>query len=365
MLTLKARNQTLKKQMPTPARILLFVAAIAAMLAAVSGGLVRLGAPIPGIMLAVNHGPLMICGLFGTLISLERAVAMGRRWPYLAPMCSALAVACLLAGFSQTLAIWLFVAAAFILTLGSVWLWMQQHALHIATLAVAAGMWLLGNLIWLANGFAMPAIPAWQAFLVLTIAGERLELSRLLPTPAYARKLFAVVLAGIVLGALLPRGTGVVSPLFACSLLALALWLLRYDIVRRTLQQAGLPRYIAVCLGSGYLWLLAAAGLMLASGTAFPWLRDAALHALLLGFVIAMVFGHAPIVLPSITRLRLPYHPALYLPLALLHVSLGVRVYAGLANDFALRGFAAWGNAAALATFAVTAAILIRKGKSI
>ena len=39
--------------------------------------------------------------------------------------------------------------------------------------------------------------------------------------------------------------------LFSAGLLALAIWLLRYDIARRNAQQKGLVRFIALCLLSG------------------------------------------------------------------------------------------------------------------
>src|SRR5690606_39238325 len=38
------------------------------------------------------HGVVMVLGFLGTLIALERAVALGRRWGYLAPAFSAAAV---------------------------------------------------------------------------------------------------------------------------------------------------------------------------------------------------------------------------------------------------------------------------------
>jgi hypothetical protein len=42
-----------------------------------------------------------------------------------------------------------------------------------------------------------------------------------------------------------------------------------------------------------------------------------------------MIFVHAPVILPAVLRRPLPYRPVLYLPLALLHASLLVRVAAG------------------------------------
>src|SRR5690606_34799595 len=139
-----------------------------------------------------------------------------------------------------------FIAAAAVLSSASVQLWWGQKVMHLATLALAALLWLFGNLLWWQAASAQAAVPAWLAFLVLTIAGERLELSRFLPTPPAAHRIFAACALLLTGGALWPHPL-----LFALALIALVAWLLRYDIVRRTLRQEGLPRYIAVCLASG------------------------------------------------------------------------------------------------------------------
>jgi hypothetical protein len=138
----------------------------------------------------------------------------------------------------------------------------------------------------------------------------------------------------------LPRVMGLV-------LVMLALWLFAFDLARVTVRQRGLPRYIAVCLLSGYAWL-AFGGALLATATAY----DAALHSIFVGFVFSMVFGHAPVILPAVLRVKLPYRSVLYLPLILLHASLAVRVFVSV-------GAGAWGNAAAIALFIATAASLV------
>ena len=63
-------------------------------------GLARLGLTLPGGMpaLAEFHGALMISGFLGTVISLERAVAIGRWWGYPAPTLSATGAAALIVG---------------------------------------------------------------------------------------------------------------------------------------------------------------------------------------------------------------------------------------------------------------------------
>ena len=66
--------------------------AILGLLAALWAGLMRLGWQLPALTpsLALAHGPLMISGFLGTLITLERAVAMQKKWMYLPPLLSGL-----------------------------------------------------------------------------------------------------------------------------------------------------------------------------------------------------------------------------------------------------------------------------------
>jgi hypothetical protein len=327
---------------PPRGRIPLLVLGFIALAFGIAGGLVRLGAPIPAPAGAIAlHGALMVSGFLGTVIGLERAVALGRRWAYAAPLASGLGGLCLLAGFAAPGFALLALAAA-LLVAASIAVLARQPSLEMATLLAGAGAWLAGNLSLLA---ALPAVPWWIAFFALTIGGERLELSRYLRRGAFARGAFIGLAAALFATPVLPRVMGLV-------LVMLALWLFAFDLARVTVRQRGLPRYIAVCLLSGYAWL-AFGGALLAAAVAY----DAALHAIFVGFVFSMVFGHAPVILPAVLRVPLPYHPALYVPLALLHVSLALRVFVS-----PLAG--AWGNAAAIALFIVTAATLaLRRGR--
>jgi hypothetical protein len=291
-------------------------------------------------------------------------VALHRLWPYLGPLAAGLGGLALLVDAPWWLPRALFVLAGGVLALASGAVVRQQRALFTATLALGALCWLVGNALWLAGTSLGAAVPFWMAFLVLTIAGERLELSRFLaPNPA-AKKLFVVLL--VVVGI----GTGAAATeidagarLFGLGLLGLALWLMRYDIARRTVRGAGLTRFVAVCLLAGYVWL-AVGGLLGAAGSlvaGHPW-RDAALHAVLLGFVFSMVIGHAPIIFPAVMRVRIPYHWAFYLPLAALHLSLLARVAGDLADVWLLRQGAAVANAGALLLFVVTIVTSVVRG---
>jgi hypothetical protein len=73
--------------------------------------------------------------------------------------------------------------------------------------------------------------------------------------------------------------------------------------------------------------------------------RDAAFHAVGLGFVLSMVMAHAPVILPAVAGVRLRFGLAFYLPLVALHATLLWRLLAAptsgaLANALALLWFA-------------------------
>lgn len=336
-------------------RLLLILPAIASLLCGVLSGLARLGLPLPAHAVAHVgvHGALMVGGFFGTLIGLERAVALARPWPYLAPLASGLAGIALIADLPLVWAGLLMALASFTMFAACASVWNAQRVAHHAALALAALAWFLGNLVWAWKGLVYPAVALWAAFLILTIAGERLELSRFVPTPPVARRVFVGIEALLLVGALVSVASEAFGlRLFAVALAALSAWLLRYDIARRTVKSQGLTRYMALCLLSGYVWLGLAALLGLAGALQIGHaLRDAALHALLLGFVFSMVFGHAPVILPAISTLKFLWHRGFYLPLAVLHLTLLARVAAGLTGATALRQFAAIGNALTLALF--------------
>ena len=151
--------------------------------------------------------------------------------------------------------------------------------------------------------------------------------------------------------------------MFGAGLVLLVVWLLRYDIARRTVRMAGLPRFTAVCLLSGYVWLaLAGAGAALLPEPTGGFIYDAVTHAVFLGFVFAMVLGHAPIILPAVARVAVPFRRSFYAPLVLLHASLLLRVVGDLlALDAARRWGGLGGAAAILAFLGVTAGAVFKR----
>jgi hypothetical protein len=188
---------------------------------------------------------------------------------------------------------------------------------HLHTVAMFAGTlaWVVGNVLWLTGLPIFRIVYLWMAFLVLTIAGERLELSRVL-RPRFERlRLFGMIVAALVAGAVLALfHLDLGARLTGLSMLALSLWFLRNDLATRTIHHPNpLTRYIGFCLFSGFLWLGISGLLLLYFGGLFagPY-YDAALHASFIGFVISMIFGHAPIIFPAILGTPIIYTPAFY-----------------------------------------------------
>lgn len=348
-------------------RLLLLALGMLSLVGGVLAGLARLGWQMPAPAAAASgwHAALMISCFFGAVISLERAVALGRAWAYLAPAAAGLGGALLLGGAPVLLAQLLSIGAAATLLAASVVVLRRLLAPFTVILALGALCWLAGNLAWLASGVVATAVPLWLAFLVLTIAAERLELTRFLNTPPAALRVFLALVGTVLAGAgaaFWHASAGLT--LFSLGLLALAAWLLRYDLARHNARLQGLTRFIALCLLSGYVWLVLAGLLGLAGAfvPGHPW-RDASLHALSLGFVFSMIFGHAPIIFPAVTQVKIPYQRAFYLPLAALHATLALRIAGGLGNAFDLRRTGGLANACVLLLFIATLLFSVVRGR--
>ena len=343
----------------------LLVLGFVGLLLGVTAGLARLGYRMPDVSVAASawHGPLMIGGFFGVVIALERAVAIGRHVAYLGPLLGGLGSVAIALGEPGAGA-WLLFAGSVVLLGASIDVLRRQRALFTLTLVLGAACWVVGNLAWALGATVFGVVTWWLAFLILTIAGERLELSRFLPPSPVARRAFVAILVVIFAG-LASSGRPYGAPVFAFGLFALSGWLLKQDIARRTVRKNGLTRFIAVCLLSGYVWLAVGSLTMLVAGFA-PGTRayDAAVHALALGFVFSMVFGHAPVIFPAVLRVAVPYHPSFYVPLALLHGSLAVRLAGDAAARYDWTRAGGLLNALALAAFVGFTALAVLRART-
>ena len=319
-------------------------------------GMARLGLALPGGMpaLAEFHGALMISGFLGILISLERAVALGRWWAYLAPALSAIAAVLLLAG-APLFAAGVFLLAGVALTFASIVVVARQPALFTVMLAIAAACWGVGTIAWIMGHGAAEVAGWWLVFLVLTVAAERLELSRLLSPPPLSQATFSLAVLLILIGAARREFAGEAAYFSGVGLLATTAWLVKHDIAMRTIRLSGPTRFSAACMLAAYFWLgIAGLLLLLAPPGTMAFSYDAAVHAIAIGFIFSMIFGHAPIILPAVTGLRVKYSAVAYAPLVLLHLSLLLRIAADFLQWIDLRALSGPVTVIALAGYAGT-----------
>lgn len=318
---------------PPLRRVALLMLAALSLVAALLGALALLGVPSTpaGPRLAGSHGLLMTLGFLGTLVALERAVALDRWWAYLSPAASGVAGLLLVSGAWREAALVLTLLAALVYLAVYVELLRLDPSLHTFVQASGGLGWLLAATLLVLGRPIADATAGLTAFLVLTVVGERLELARL-GNLTRGKKITFVIAAGLFGAGIV---LAVVQPnlglrLGGVGLVALAAWLGLYDIARRTVRIPGVTRFIALCLLAGYVWLAVGGAAWLAWGIdAAPLQRDAMLHAIFLGFVISMVFGHAPVILPAVLRVPLPYRRWFYGHFLLLQAGLLVRVVAG------------------------------------
>lgn len=335
--------------------VLLGLAAVS-LLAGLWAGGARLGFDLPALNqeLLSNHGPVMVVGFLGTLIALERAVALDRLWPYGAALLAGGSVLAVLSGFRPEFGAALALGGSCLSILVFVSLYRLAPAAHFIVMILSAVLWAMGNALWLsAQPFNLVA-PWWAGFLVLMIAGERLQLSRVMQRPARAFMLFHTSVAVLLIGlAISLPAFDVGIRISGFALLALALWLFRYDVAGRIVRERGLPRYMAISLLCGYFWLAAAGMLWIAFAEDFvAGLKyDAMLHAVFLGFVFSMIFAHAPVIFPSITGGALPFRRGFYLHLFLLHGSLLLRVAGDLFGSSPVQQWGGIGNIVAVLLF--------------
>lgn len=341
-------------------RLPLLLMGLVALVAALWGGLLLLGLPLPTLVpvAAAEHGTLMVLGFLGTVISLERAVALDRGWAFAGPALAGAGGLALLVGLPPVVGRFLLCAASVVLVVVYVVVHRIQPAVHLRVMAAGAVAWYVAALLWLSGWPVVRLVPWLAAFLVLTILGERLELARITMLTSAAVRRFvvgaALLGAGLVLGTVTAAGSVPAEPwgtlgtrLTGAGMAVLALWGARHDVARRTIAVGGITRFMAVCLLAGYAWLFAGgviwvvAGDLAVSGAAY----DAALHAVFLGFVMSMVFGHAPVIVPAVLRVRLPFHGWFYGHVALLHLALLARTVAG-----DLAGLETWWRIGGVAT---------------
>jgi hypothetical protein len=301
---------------------------------------------------------LMVVGFLGTLIALERAVALRQPWGYAAPGLLGAGALALLTPAPDTLGKILLIDGCLVFVGVYAALFRRNRDDVVLVELLGAVLMTIATLLWLRAPIAY-LLPWLVGFVVLTITAERVELARL-SMPATGGRTLVLFASALTLGLVLTLvWADLGARLVGAVLVGLVLWLVRHDVARRTIRSTGLPRFSAAALLGGYVWLLVAAVAWLASGAqASGAAYDLVVHSVFLGFAVSMVMAHAPVILPAVLRRPLPYRPMLWIPLALMHAGLVLRILAGdLRDDEALWRFGSVVNVVALLLFFVLAAV--------
>jgi hypothetical protein len=331
----------------------LLILVVAALLIGGWGALARLGWQFPqqtqmNSTVAGVHGQLMIAGVFGTLIALERAVAFAAvvrhgTFAYLAPMLNGIGTLLLMFMSDPSIAQALLIAGSVVAVVVRLIILSRHVATYTGVMCIGTMLLLAANLLWWRGLPTFQTVHIWIAYLVLIIVAERLELSRVRRLPMHAYQVFFVLTGLYILSIIVVpfsfdlglRGVGV-------SQMALALWLFHYDIAQCTICTKGLPRFVAACLLSGYVWLFISGTVAFIGGAVYGGFSyDAVLHSVLIGFVFSMIFGHAPIIFPTIIGKAISFHVMLYFPLVVLHAALVLRLMGDFTGSTPIR---MWGG---------------------
>lgn len=294
--------------------------------------LLGIWAPVPAVDTdAAVHGQVMTFGFAGTLICLERVIALRETWALLAP--TALGIGGLLLLLPDP------TPGRILQVIGMALLVVVYARLSSRGLTIPLSIQILGAffglgalLLWWAGAATWAIVPWIAGFFVFTIVGERVELAHI-SLPQGAEKLawgLSLALAFTIV-AVLAVGRG--GELVGLLLIALAAWLMRYDVARATVKTSGLPQYSAANMIAAMVWLMVAGvAWVLGGDLALSPVYDTVIHSVTIGFTISMIMAHAAIILPAVIRRPLPYRSYFWVPTVLLNAGLLVRMIGDVRN---------------------------------
>ncbi|HMM94980.1 hypothetical protein [Phycicoccus sp.] len=343
--------------MKHPGRGWLLAPAALCLLAGLDAGLVRLGGPTPvaSDRLGDVHGPVMVLGFLGTLVALERAVALRRTWAFAAPVLLGAGGLALVVPLPPALGHVLLLDGTVALVAVLVALWGRRRDDAVLVEVLGGGCALVAALL-MTRVEVSATVPLLAGFVVLTIAAERVELAAL-HLPAGAGRTLALIALPFATSAALSttfRDSG--ARVYGAVLLLLVAWLAPRDVAVRLVRASGFARFAATAMLAAYAWLGVAGAAWVAVGsTSSAGARDVVVHCVFLGFAMSMVMAHAPVILPAVLRRPLPWHPLFWLPLGALHATLLLRVTGDVTGTRSLGVAGGTGTAVALLLLPLTA----------
>ena len=330
--------------------------ALISLLTGILGGLARAGWNFDFDEVSISHGGIMVGGFLGTVISLERAAVLKKIWYYLVPFSSGISLVFFLFGYTQLAFIALIIASLGLIVMYSIMIHRFREK-YLMIMMLGAIAWLTGN-IYMAKIPAYPmAVGWWILFILLTILGERLELSKFLPEREFKTKTIWVLIASILAISILQLD----HLYYGIVIMLIGLWLVRYDVAMKSARKDGINGYVGVLLLTGYGWLVITGLLQIVPARGFTY--DAVLHSFFIGFAFTMIFAHGPLIFPGVAGLNIkPYHPVLYVWFGVLQISMITRLFSDIMVATELRKISSMGNGVAILGFFITLMILTKRG---
>lgn len=321
-------------------------------------GWLRLGWNIPMSTTIAHHGLIMIGSLVATLIIIERIVSIKKAWLYFLPFINAMSLPAFYFQQDKLALIFLMVGSSGLFFV-YFFLYIKYRERYIVFMMVGGLFLLLGILIIFFKNRYPDAVPYWIGFLLLTILGERIDLGKFLPYKKFKLPILWFSLSFFIIG--LFTHYYLWGHWFSgCGMILLAIWLLKYDIVNKSIKSHGIHKYIGVVLFSGYIWLLFS-GILMILNLNLVFFYDALLHSFFLGFVFLMIFAHGPIIFPGVMGFTFtPFHKSLYTWMFLLNVSLALRIIADVLFLINLRQLSGLLNGVVIIGFFINLLIVIR-----
>jgi hypothetical protein len=332
--------------------------ALITMLTGMYIGFIRIGwaFPAPLSLPIPHHGILMAGSFLGTLISVERVYTLKNRLVWLIPILMISSLVFILLQQNQV--------AFGVLLMGSIGYLMiciQNFRTYKlkgdALLLIGAFFQIVAFTTFILTHSYPISFAGWLLFFLLTIVGERLNLTRFLPVSQKAAIELYIWFGVLIVSSFLYH-FGFALGVNLC-LWGIAQWLFRNDIALINIKRDGHYQFLGAALIGAYIWLFITGSLGLIKSDN-PWLYDALLHAFFVGFVLSMVLAHAPVIFPGLLQIKQrPFHPFMYVWLIALHISLFLRIYGDLSENYELRKLGGLLNGISFVGYLLTIAVLI------
>lgn len=338
--------------------VFIFPLIILSLLAAIWSGWLRIGWSLPVSNVAAQHGALMVNSFLASLIFLERAVTFRSKWILLLPFVNALSIVAFFFNLSFVAQLIFIAGSTGFVAMCIYFIYRFKEAYYFIFL-IGACCLLTGNFILYKTNFYPNAVNWWMGFLLFTIVAERLELSRFLSLTKFKRSLLWVCVGFVLIALALPfHFYGYIA--LSAAIAMTATWLLKYDMARHSIKVKGQHRYSGLLLIVGYVWLIIMSVLLLVQQR-FAFGYDAVLHSFFIGFIFSMIFSHAVIILPAVTRQPVKlYRPFLYIWFGLMQTSLLIRIVADLLEDVLCRKIGGIVNGLSILLFFISIAVIMK-----